>query len=155
MKLHSNLLTSPTLSLEDGGSSTWNFDNCVTPILSQARLHGSKPALRGPKSLLDGTYKELSYTDLVLNAKTLADGMASFLCNEKDGSLRGHAVAILLPRGIDYVGKLFSLQLHFLSAAFVPRCICRARRDRLWIASERRVGGSPIHINPCVRFVVL
>jgi len=93
------------LSLEVGKSSTWRTPTCVHAFLSQARRTPDATALRGPKSNIDGTYRELSYAELVWNAHNLMKGMISHLMKGKKDGLKGKAVAILLPRDVDFVGK--------------------------------------------------
>lgn len=97
------------LSRESGGSRVWHVKSCVQAILSQARLHPNAIALRGPKSAIDGTYRELSYVDFVLNAKYIAKKMICFLADGKKDGLKGKTVAILLPRDVDFVGKFCSI----------------------------------------------
>jgi hypothetical protein len=97
------------LSTESGGNKVWHIKSCVQAILSQAHLHPNAIALRGPKSATDGTYRELSYVDLVLNAKYIAKKMISFLADGKKDGLKGKTIAILLPRDVDFVGKFCSI----------------------------------------------
>ena len=93
------------LSHEIGDSRVWHVKTCVQAIISQARLYPSAIALRGPKSAIDGTFRELSYTDLIRNAHTLMKRMISFFVNGKTDRLKGKVIAILLPRDVDYVGE--------------------------------------------------
>ena len=94
-----------TLSFEDGGSMHWQHHTVTTAVLAHAKITPTAAALRGPISLLDGTYRELSYADLVSNAKVLINKMVSFLGGGDADALKGKAIAILLPRDVDYVGE--------------------------------------------------
>ena len=93
------------LSLEVGKSSPWQTATCVHALLSQARRTPDATALRGPKSDIDGTYRELSYAELVWNAHELMKGMVFHLMKGKKDALKGKAIAIFLPRDVDFVGK--------------------------------------------------
>jgi len=115
-----NLTDIGHLSLELGDSRVWRVQTCVQAIISQARLNPSATALRGPKSIIDGTYRELSYIDLVQNAQNLMERMISYLANGKKDGLKGKAIAILLPRDVDFVVSM--LACFFCGAVYVPLC---------------------------------
>jgi len=104
------------LSQELGDSRVWHVRTCVQAIMSQARIYPSATALRGPKSTIDGTFRELSYTDLIRNAHTLMKRMTSFFVNGKTDGLKGKVIAILLPRDVDYVGKNQYTSIRFYNA---------------------------------------
>ena len=93
------------LSLELGKSSTARTLTCVHAFISQARHNPGANALCGPKSDIDGTYRELSYAELVQNAHILMNEMIFNLANGRIDGLKGKAVLILLPRDVDFVGK--------------------------------------------------
>ena len=99
------------LSRESGDNRVWHFESCVQAILSQTRIHPDGIALRGPRCTIDGTYRELSYLDFVLNAKQLAKRMICFLADGKKDGLKGKTIAILLPRDVDFVGKLYLMKV--------------------------------------------
>lgn len=106
------------LSIEIGNS----FPNlqlknqtCVDLILKNAKSNPNAVALRGPQDA-DGTYRELTYSDMVYNAKKLSDIIQAHFYGK---DLRDKFIAILLPRDVDFVGKLdtdhhFGMHITFL-----------------------------------------
>ncbi len=93
------------MSIEDGGRHHWRHHTVTTALLEVAKAVPTSPALRGPFSLVEGTYREISYGDLVLSAKLVMKKMATFFGRGNIEALRGKAIAILLPRDVDYVGE--------------------------------------------------
>lgn len=108
------------LSIEDGGRRHWRHHTVTTALLEVAKTNPTCPALRGPLSLVEGTYRELSYGDLILSAKLVSKEMVTLFGRGNVEALRGKAIAILLPRDVDYVGEhkkncLFSRLSYYLS----------------------------------------
>ena len=93
------------LSLEIGNSFTSRTLTTVHALISQARHNPGATALRGPMSVIDGTYRELSYADLIQNAHTLMTRMIIDMTSGRIDGLKGKAILILLPRDVDFVGK--------------------------------------------------
>jgi non-ribosomal peptide synthetase component F/thioredoxin reductase/carbonic anhydrase/acetyltransferase-like protein (isoleucine patch superfamily) len=111
----------PGLCIEIGARTGVGGGTTVDRILAMATSHPDAPALRGPVSKIDGTVRELSYSDFVESAQTIATEIKR--ATELDGytdknCLRDKFIGVYLKRDIEYVVVAFAIQL--CGAAYVP-----------------------------------
>ena len=80
-------------------------------VVSAARASPRKPAVRGPLRK-DGTYKQISYLELLLNAKLVCEKVTSVM----HGNGVEQCVAIMLPRDVPFVIAALGVMLNGLSS---------------------------------------
>jgi acyl-CoA synthetase (AMP-forming)/AMP-acid ligase II len=102
------------LCIEIGARMGVGGGTAVDRILAMAISYPDAPALRGPVSKIDGTFREMSYSDFVESAQRIK----AEIKRATKSYLRYKFIGVYLKRDIEYVVVAFAVQL--CGAAYVP-----------------------------------